>query len=159
MIDAEGYRPNVGIIICNSIGKLFWAKRVGQNAWQFPQGGIHKGESPKEAMYRELLEETGLNHTDVELIDSTCDWVRYKLPQRYIRQRTSGKNCIGQKQIWHLVRLINDDESRFNFNTESKPEFDNWRWTDYWQPLTEVVDFKRDVYRQVLEYFQQHLKK
>ena len=60
MIDEHGYRPNVGIIICNAMGQVLWARRIGQNAWQFPQGGIKRGESPEKALYRELQEEVGL---------------------------------------------------------------------------------------------------
>ena len=77
MIDADGFRPNVGIIIANSQGQLLWARRVGQNAWQFPQGGISKGESPEQAMYRELDEEVGLQPEDVEIIAQTEGWLKY----------------------------------------------------------------------------------
>jgi len=66
VIDSEGYRPNVGIILCNSEGRLFWGKRIGQRSWQFPQGGIQRDESPEQAMFRELAEEVGLRPEHVE---------------------------------------------------------------------------------------------
>ena len=68
MIDSKGYRPNVGIILCNDEGRVFWAKRMGVNSWQFPQGGINPNEDPETAMYRELCEETGLQQQHVQVI-------------------------------------------------------------------------------------------
>ena len=97
MIDAEGFRPNVGIIICNQKGQVMWAKRIGQDAWQFPQGGIRHGERLQQAMFRELKEEVGLEARDVEILSSTRDWLYYQLPKNYIRQNTNPV-CIGQKQ-------------------------------------------------------------
>ena len=91
MIDSEGFRANVGIILTNDQGQVFWARRIGMDAWQFPQGGIKKNESPKTAMYRELKEEIGLEPKHVELINSTDDWLRYWLPKRYIRQN---RGCL-----------------------------------------------------------------
>ena len=98
MIDSDGFRPNVGIILCNNQRRLFWGRRVGQNAWQFPQGGINRDETPEEAMYRELEEEIGLQSHQVKIIGSTRDWLRYRLPERYIRKHCEPL-CIGQKQI------------------------------------------------------------
>jgi len=77
MIDSDGYRLNVGIILSNDEGRLFWARRIGQDAWQFPQGGIDKEESPEQAMYRELKEETGLDPNDVDILGCTQDWLKY----------------------------------------------------------------------------------
>ncbi|MCG5500848.1 RNA pyrophosphohydrolase [Ectothiorhodospira lacustris] len=148
MIDCDGYRPNVGIILCNRDRRLFWAKRIGQQAWQFPQGGIRRDESPTEAMYRELAEETGLEPADVEVVGYTQDWLRYRLPKHLIRRRP-GPLCIGQKQVWFLVRLVGDD-GRVRLDAAPHPEFDAWRWVDYWYPMREVVFFKRHVYRQAL---------
>jgi len=149
LIDSDGFRPNVGIIICNDQRRLFWARRVGQNAWQFPQGGIHADESPVEAMYRELEEEVGLLPCQVEVLGSTRRWLRYRLPKRFIR-RHCGPICIGQKQIWYMLR-VNCGENAFCLDHSAKPEFDAWRWVKYWQPLREVVYFKRHVYLQALE--------
>jgi len=155
MIDDDGFRLNVGIILSNDDGKLFWARRVGQDAWQFPQGGMDKAETPEVAMYRELQEETGLAPTDVSVLGSTRDWLRYRLPKRYVR-RNQSPMCIGQKQIWFMLKLISD-ESRFNLKDSDKPEFDQWRWIDYWQPSKEVIFFKRKVYKKALTELQPFL--
>ncbi len=148
MIDLDGYRPNVGIILTDGRGKLFWAKRIGQDAWQFPQGGIRRHESPLDAMYRELWEEVGLEPGDVTLLASTSRWLRYRLPRRLIRW-DAAPLCIGQKQRWFLLRM-DCPEEQVCFDRCAEPEFEDWRWVDYWQPLREVVFFKRDVYRRAL---------
>jgi putative (di)nucleoside polyphosphate hydrolase len=149
VIDSDGYRPNVGIILSNSEGKLFWARRIGQDAWQFPQCGIRSDETPEEAMYRELSEEVGLNSDHVEIIGATRGWLRYRLPKRLIR-RHSKPVCIGQKQVWFLLRFL-ADEAEVHLDLTSHPEFDQWRWVDYWRPVSEVVHFKRDVYSRALQ--------
>ena len=148
MIDSEGYRANVGIILCNSERRLFWAKRIRQRSWQFPQGGIHWNESPEEAMFRELTEEVGLRPQHVEVIGFTKGWLRYRLPNRLIR-RQSKPTCIGQKQVWFLLRMVGN-ESDVRLDTSERPEFDHWRWVDYWYPLKAVVPFKRHVYWRAL---------
>lgn len=155
MIDAEGYRANVGIILSNGEGRLFWAKRTGMNAWQFPQGGIRRNESLERAMFRELNEETGLESHHVEIIGFTDRWLRYRLPRRYVRYNCRPV-CIGQKQKWYLLKLL-VDESKVNLSHSRIPEFDNWRWIDFWRPVTEVVGFKRNVYRTALGYFEHML--
>ncbi|MFC1589649.1 RNA pyrophosphohydrolase [Pseudomonadota bacterium] len=155
MIDSKGYRSNVGIVLCNSEGKVFWARRCGQDAWQFPQGGIQKNESPVDAMYRELQEETGLLPGHVEVAGQTSDWLRYQIPDHLLR-RHSKPLCIGQKQIWFNLKLIGS-ESDFNLSDCDKPEFDRWRWVDYWTPIDEIISFKREVYRQALEELEQYL--
>ena len=154
MIDSEGYRPNVGIILCNSDGKVFWARRRGQKAWQFPQGGIQQDESPEEAMYRELYEETGLEAAHVEVAGKTSDWLRYLIPDHLLRHR-SMPLCIGQKQIWFNLKFTGD-ESQVNLGCSDNPEFDQWRWVDYWAPVDEIIDFKRDVYHQALKELEQY---
>ncbi len=148
MIDPDGFRPNVGIILCNGDGRLLWARRAGQDAWQFPQGGMRSDETPAEAMYRELGEEIGLEPDDVEVIGVTRGWLRYRLPRQYIRH-SSRPLCIGQKQVWFLLRKLCADRA-VCLDRCARPEFDRWRWVDYWQPLDEVVAFKRKVYRQAL---------
>ena len=148
MIDSQGYRSNVGIILCNDDGRLFWAKRVGVDSWQFPQGGIKRDEDPEVAMYRELWEETGLRSEHVQVIGRTRYWLRYKLPERYIR-KNSLPLCIGQKQIWFILRMLTH-ESEVHLNRVERPEFDHWRWVDYWEPLKNVVYFKQKVYRKAL---------
>ena len=149
VIDTEGYRPNVGIILANPEGKVLWARRVGQEAWQFPQGGIIKDETPEEALYRELREEVGLTATDVEIIGSTDEWLKYRLPKRFLRYR-SKPLCIGQKQKWFLL-LLTSEENKVSFDYGNPPEFDDWCWVNYWYPLQQVVAFKRDVYRRALK--------
>ena len=156
MIDSDGYRPNVGIILSNNDGKVFWARRCGQNAWQFPQGGIAESESPEEAMFRELREETGLNPEHVEVVGCTKDWLHYKLPKHMIRQN-SQPVCIGQKQIWFMLRLVTE-ESNVNLTANAKPEFDRWTWVYYWQPLKEVVFFKKDVYQSAMTELEELIK-
>ncbi|MCV2884636.1 RNA pyrophosphohydrolase [Aestuariibacter sp. AA17] len=151
MIDAEGFRANVGIVICNRIGQVFWAKRYGQHSWQFPQGGIDDGETAEQAMFRELHEEVGLSPNDVEILAVTKNWVRYKLPKRLIRQG-SNPVCIGQKQKWFLLQL-SCNESDVDVLKSGHPEFDDWRWVSYWYPIRNVVSFKRDVYRRVMKEF------
>jgi len=148
VIDSDGFRPNVGIILSNPEGKVFWARRCGQDAWQFPQGGIHNNETPDEAMYRELYEETGLRPEHVELMAKTSKWLRYRLPKRMVRKNTNPV-CIGQKQIWFILRMLGSDAD-FNLSTMEKPEFDHWCWVDYWHPMNEVVFFKRKVYQKAL---------
>jgi putative (di)nucleoside polyphosphate hydrolase len=149
VIDAEGFRANVGIVICNRLGQVFWARRYGQHSWQFPQGGIDQGETAEQAMYRELNEEVGLNPEDVEILGVTKNWVRYKLPKRLIRQG-SNPLCIGQKQKWFLLQLKCNEED-VNVLHTGHPEFDDWRWVSYWYPVRNVVSFKRDVYRRVMK--------
>tara|TARA_Y100001949_G_C15983824_1_gene329609 strand:+ start:1096 stop:1599 length:504 start_codon:yes stop_codon:yes gene_type:complete len=148
VIDEQGYRPNVGIILCNDQGQVLWARRIGQDAWQFPQGGIKQGESPEKALYRELTEEVGLTANDVQILGCTRGWLRYRLPKRMIRQGNR-PICIGQKQKWYLLRLLGDDDN-IDVNASPKPEFDGWNWVSYWFPLGEVVAFKRDVYRRAM---------
>ena len=149
MIDSEGYRANVAIVLRNAQGQLFWAKRRGMDAWQFPQGGIRKNESVESAMYRELEEETGLLPEHVKVIGCTSEWLRYRLPRKFIRKKSTPV-CIGQKQIWYLLELL-ADESAVRLDASKKPEFDHWRWVDSWEPVEQVVDFKRKVYEEALK--------
>ncbi|NIM28699.1 MAG: RNA pyrophosphohydrolase [Gammaproteobacteria bacterium] len=149
MIDSDGFRPNIGIILSNPQGQVLWARRAGQNAWQFPQGGIKAHESPEQALYRELGEELGLRPAHVEIMGSTRGWLRYRLPKRYIRKHGS-PTCVGQKQVWFLLRLIGR-ESAVRLDTCRRPEFDRWKWVNYWHPCREVIFFKREVYRRALK--------
>ena len=148
MIDSDGFRPNVAMVIMNNDGRVFWAQRSNNDGWQFPQGGMHTDETPLEAMYRELREETGLSKKQVQLLGSTPGWLRYQLPRRF--QRTDSKPlCIGQKQVWFLLKLL-DDNAQFDFTTTGEPEFRDFRWVDFWYPADNVIRFKRRVYRQAL---------
>lgn len=105
-------------------------------------------ETPLQAMYRELDEETGLQPHHVELIGRTRRWLRYRLPDRYVRRR-SRPVCIGQKQRWYILRLVAGEDS-VDLNRSDRPEFDDWCWVDYWLPPRDVIFFKRHVYRKAL---------
>jgi putative (di)nucleoside polyphosphate hydrolase len=155
MIDRDGYRPNVGIIICNSKDEVFWGKRVNEHAWQFPQGGIKAGETPEHAMYRELHEEVGLEAQHVRILGRTRDWLRYDVPHQWVRRESRG-NYRGQKQIWYLLRLVGRD-CDVKLRATDHPEFDAWRWNDYWVPLTSVIEFKREVYQNALNELAKYL--
>lgn len=150
MIDPDGYRPNVGIVLMNADGRLFWARRIHRDGWQFPQGGMNSDETPLEAMYRELQEETGLLPQHVEVLGTTPGWLRYRLPPRAVR-RHDRLVCIGQKQVWFLLRLLGQ-ESDLRLDATDKPEFDHWRWVDFWYPVDHVVTFKRGVYARALRH-------
>ena len=154
-IDSEGFRANVGIILSNGDGRVLLAGRVGSKGWQFPQGGMLEGETAEEAMYRELHEEVGLEPNDVAVLGATEDWLRYRLPNRFIR-RKSTPLCIGQKQRWFLLRLDSPDE-RVRLDRSATPEFDRWRWVEFWRPVKEVIYFKRRVYAQALHELGPHL--
>ena len=147
-IDAEGFRANVGIILANADNKLLLGGRAGAKGWQFPQGGMLEGEEPVEAMYRELHEEIGLEEGDVQILAVTDDWLRYRLPDKFVR-RHSKPLCIGQKQRWFMLRLVSDD-TRVRFDRCRKPEFDRIRWVQFWRPVNEVIYFKRRVYARAL---------
>ena len=155
MIDRDGYRPNVGIIICNWKNEVFWGKRVKEHSWQFPQGGIKAGETPERAMYRELHEEVGLGVQHVKILGRTRDWLRYEVPEQWVRREWRG-NYKGQKQIWYLLRLVGRD-SDVHLSASEKPEFDAWRWNEYWVPLESVIEFKRDVYQLALNELAKYL--
>jgi len=155
VIDSDGYRANVGIILSNQEGQVLWAQRMGQDAWQFPQGGIKQDETPEQAMYRELWEEVGLKPEDVQLIASTNSWLRYKLPKRMVR-RYAQPTCIGQKQKWFLLTLASE-ESSLNLDASDIPEFQGWKWVDYWYPVDQVVYFKKRVYRCALQQLKSHV--
>jgi len=150
VIDPDGCRPNVGIVLMHDDGRLFWARRVGRDGWQFPQGGMNSDETPLEAMYRELFEETGLHPHHVEVLGSTPGWLRYRLPKRFVRRRER-PTCIGQKQVWFLLRMLGE-ESAVRLDHSDRPEFDAFTWVDFWYPVENVVDFKRDVYQRALAH-------
>lgn len=149
MIDSDGFRLNVGIILANQFNEVLWARRIGQSSWQFPQGGIKVDETPRQALFRELNEEVGLLPKDVEIIASTKGWLRYRLPKKMVRHN-SHPVCVGQKQKWYLLRMLSED-SEVSVSNGSHPEFDGWRWVSYWYPLGQVVSFKREVYRRAMK--------
>ncbi len=155
MLDRDGFRPNVGIVLLNQKNQVFWGKRIRTHSWQFPQGGIDRGETPEQAMFRELNEEVGLQPEHVQIVARTRDWLRYEVPDRYIRRDARG-HYKGQKQIWFLLQLTGHDWD-LNLRATDHPEFDAWRWNDYWVPLDAVVEFKRGVYEMALTELSRYL--
>jgi putative (di)nucleoside polyphosphate hydrolase len=149
LIDTQGFRANVGIVLIRDGGDVFLGGRSDGRGWQFPQGGVQRDETAEQALFRELREEVGLEPADVEVIAATRSWLRYRLPRQYVRRR-SRPLCIGQKQRWFLLRMLGGEE-RLRFDVTSQPEFDSWRWVDYWSPVREVIYFKRPVYVRALE--------
>jgi NTP pyrophosphohydrolases including oxidative damage repair enzymes len=155
MLDREGFRPSIAIVIANAKNQVFWAKRIREHSWQFPQGGIDPNESPEQAMYRELWEEVGLSPEHVQILGRTRDWLRYYVPRNWVRREWRG-SYRGQKQIWYLLRFVGRD-SDINLRTTEKPEFDAWRWHGYHVPLDAVIEFKRDVYKSALKELARYL--
>lgn len=148
VIDRDGFRANVGIVLMDGEGQLFLGRRTGGKGWQFPQGGMRRGETAEESLFRELHEEVGLTPDHVKLLGATSSWLRYRLPVRYQR-RGQRPVCVGQKQRWFLLQLA-AQESDIRLDATGEPEFDRWRWVDYWQPVKEVIYFKRPVYVKAL---------
>ena len=161
----DGYRPNVGIIICNNQGQVFWARRINQDGWQFPQGGVSRNESLVDAMYRELHEETGLQKDHVRLVAHTKGWLHYDLPRRLLRNQrrrtqSTGRrrvNFRGQKQVWFLIELIEDDSAVDLTAGHETPEFDSWRWVDMHHAIDNIVEFKKTVYQRALSELREFL--
>lgn len=151
VIDRDGFRINIGIVLTADDGRLFLGRRARGRGWQFPQGGVGRGETLEESLFRELQEEIGLAAQDVRVLARTRHWLRYRLPARFLR-RDLQPLCIGQKQHWFLLQL-RETATTFRFDATPEPEFDHWRWVDYWQPIREVVYFKRAVYARVLQEF------
>jgi putative (di)nucleoside polyphosphate hydrolase len=148
MIDNDIFRLGVGIIVCNTQDEVLWAKRRGKETWQFPQGGIDANEPLEKALYRELEEEIGLTASDVQLLGNTQGWLTYLWPES-VRLMHMDPHCLGQKQKWFLLRLISEDTAIYLNNT-NPPEFDQWRWVNYWYPLDHIVSFKKQAYHQAL---------
>tara|TARA_B100000678_G_scaffold3121_1_gene2686 strand:- start:1790 stop:2278 length:489 start_codon:yes stop_codon:yes gene_type:complete len=147
-IKEKGYRLNVGIIVANSDGKLLYCKRKNSDNWQFPQGGIDRNEDPFLAALRELYEEVGIQKDKVKLIKESENWYKYDLPRKYKKNNFLWNDFKGQKQKWFLFKLI--EEVMIDLNNENNPEFDEFDWVDYWKPLDEIVEFKREIYKKVL---------
>ena len=152
LIDDHGYRYGVGIVLVNNKGQVLLANRKGMvDAWQFPQGGIDEGEAVEAAMFRELEEELGLTPDTVEILSVTQDWLSYELPENY-RRYYSSPLCVGQKQKWFLLKLLEADHM-IALDQTLTPEFDCWRWAELVEPMRYVVFFKGRIYEQVLSLF------
>lgn len=154
----DSYRLNVGLMIVNKDKKVFVGKRLfhsstlqnnDDGAWQMPQGGIDQGETPSQAAFRELMEEVGCDN--VEIISEAQEWYSYDLPE-YSKDRYWGRRFKGQRQKWFLLQFLGTDED-INIHTK-KPEFTNWRWVDHSELTKLIVDFKREVYEDVVKEFQ-----
>jgi len=146
----DGYRPNVGIILSNNYGRVLWARRTKHDGWQFPQGGIEPRETVLEAAHRELFEEIGVPSTHVELVGNTTTWLHYDLPRRFRSNHLRRNPIRGQKQVWFLFRFLGTDTD-VCLDASHSPEFDKWKWVDYWEPANHIVDFKRQVYKKALK--------
>lgn len=157
IVDEAGYRLGVGMVLVDQQGRVFLGCRTdAPGAWQFPQGGIHEGEAPLVAMYRELMEEVGLAATQVEVLACTQEWHAYELPTEH--RLVEGRLIVGQKQLWYLLRVTAAD-SAIHLGHTGYPEFSRWRWADYWEPIEMVIPFKRAMYQAVLTEFAELSKK
>ncbi|AGT07497.1 RNA pyrophosphohydrolase [Paracoccus aminophilus] len=150
------YRPCAGVVLINEAGLVFAGHRIdsASEAWQMPQGGIDKGEDPRTAALRELVEETGVSPDLVEVIGESPDWLYYDLPEELVGKVWKGKYG-GQRQKWFLLRFKGAD-SDIDIATEH-PEFDRWQWTSVDELLAKIVPFKRAVYEQVVADFRDTL--
>ena len=127
---------------------MLYCKRKNSDNWQFPQGGIDRNEDPFLAALRELYEEVGIQKDKVNLIKESENWYKYDLPRKYKKNNFLWNDFKGQKQKWFLFKLI--EEVMIDLNNENNPEFDEFDWVDYWKPLDEIVEFKREIYKKVL---------
>ena len=145
------YRPGVGIMLLNRQGKVFVAQRIDMPsaAWQMPQGGIDKGESPLDAAWRELKEETGTDKAEV--VGESRDWHRYDLPVELVPKLWRGR-FRGQTQKWFVFRFLGRDED-IDIATE-KPEFSDWKWADMADLPNLIVPFKRTLYLRLVDEFE-----
>lgn len=148
MNEESNYRLNVGLIIVNNYGKVLICKRKNSNQWQFPQGGIDKGESPIEAAKREIFEEVGIKPSKIKVLGKIKDWVKYKIPKELAKKSFKKKGIVGQKQKWFIFKV--KSEACISFVNDPDNEFDDFAWVSYWRPIALIVSFKKEVYRNVL---------
>ncbi|MGH1453957.1 MAG: RNA pyrophosphohydrolase [Paracoccaceae bacterium] len=147
------YRPCVGVMLVNPAGKVFVGQRIDNPgpAWQMPQGGVDKGEAPRDAALRELWEETGVTSDLVTIEAETPDWIPYDLPHELVPRIWKGR-YRGQEQRWFMMRFHGDD-TQVNIATDH-PEFSRWQWLAPSELVDNIVPFKREVYARVLGHFQ-----
>lgn len=144
------YRRGVGVMLFNAQGLVFVAKRIDMTseAWQMPQGGIDKGEQPRDAAFRELKEEIGTNNATI--IAESKDWLRYDLPDELVPIIWRGQ-YRGQEQMWYAMRL-DGDESEIEIEGEHA-EFSEWKWVPIETLPDIIVPFKRELYQQLVKEF------
>jgi putative (di)nucleoside polyphosphate hydrolase len=144
------YRRGVGIMLLNREGRVFVGRRIDrdQDAWQMPQGGIGKGETPREAAFRELKEEVGTDQA--ELLAESARWLQYDLPAS-LRSRLWRGRYRGQKQKWFAMRFLGRD-SDIDLAAHH-PEFNAWQWVEHRRLDTLIVPFKRKLYRDIVVEF------
>lgn len=150
------YRSGVGIVLINGDKKIFVGKRIDNNsdAWQMPQGGIDVGEDEDLAMFRELCEETGIDESKVKILAKSQGYFYYNLPYKLQKKFWGGK-YLGQKQRWYLAEFLGDDGD-VNITTEI-PEFSDWKWISKDEIISAIVQFKRDLYTQIIAEFSKFL--
>ena len=147
----EYFRAGVGAVIIDGRGLVLALERTGiAGAWQFPQGGLKRGEEPKDAVYREIAEETGIGGRELELLETSPEPQAYELPQ----EARSGKTGRGQVQYWFLFRFLGDESV---INVERGGEFRAWLWLPFPELLKGTVEFRRPVYRRLAELFGRYL--
>ncbi|WP_171229932.1 RNA pyrophosphohydrolase [Ruegeria sp. HKCCA4008] len=152
------YRPCVGLMLMNDQGQIFVGQRNDrfEDAWQMPQGGVDKGEDPRDAALRELWEETGVTGDLVEIVAETEGWLPYDLPHDIVPKIWKGR-YRGQEQKWFLMRFLGTDD-QIDIETDH-PEFTRWKWQDPERLIAEIVPFKREVYEQVMKAFDAYIRR
>lgn len=154
------YRPAIGIVVVNARDQVLIGRRNDMvDQWQFPQGGIDPDESPSGAALRELTEETGICQGSVEILGFTQQYIKYDYPSSVIQELNVKKTWryAGQQLQFFLLRYHGSDES-IDVQNVPNPEFDAWKWVDYWEPLRLIVEFKHDLYHRALTELAPYLR-
>ncbi|MEK9649990.1 MAG: RNA pyrophosphohydrolase [Gammaproteobacteria bacterium] len=146
-------RKNVGLIILNHTNELLLCKRKDSTNWQFPQGGIDKGETEEQAAMRELYEEVGIQKSDIHILMISSKWYEYIVPNKYKRKSPALKGFNGQLQKWFLIKFKAEIEPVITFTNDHCHEFDDFKWVSYWYPLGKIISFKKEVYKNIMFEF------